>query len=358
MLPPRTILLSCRPELTDTLLHEVRHTMVTTTGASVSGPGLIEVKLPPDAEMPECIFERQRLPDPAFLPASLLKPIADETIQSIFGTIVSEHPLWSVQFITQERDEDDAGEHLRRLDGIWNTSQRQARKVASDIEKRFRPLHRLKPGGILLKLLLTKDGLWHSRQTLHESMKKRDIDQRMKWDPLAPSRSFLKMEEALEEMECQPVPGEHVIDLGAAPGGWTYSFVKRGCHVISVDHGPMKLPPPQPGWGEAQHVRENGITYRPPPDWPTVDWLVADMLIAPGVAMGLIRRWLESGQAKRIVCNIKLPQEEPYASIMPLLDLMKNQSTYRYRIKQLYHDRREITVMGWRDHHWSSATEA
>ena len=265
------------------------------------------------------------------------------------GEIIAGNPLWTVHLIVIEEDETADTSLHKRLEGIWNTLLRLGKKISPDVEKRMRPTHRLKSGGLVLQLLLTKDGIWHSRQPI-ETMRITHPGGilRMKWDPLAPSRSYLKMEEALEFMPVQPVPGEKVIDLGAAPGGWTYSFVKRGCDVLAVDHGPMKLADPQDGWGKVQHIRENGITFQPPPHWPQVDWLVADMLIAPGVALGLLRRWMETGKAKNIICNIKLPQEHPFESIKPIELLMKHASHYQAIIKQLYHDRREVTVLAWK----------
>ena len=42
---------------------------------------------------------------------------------------------------------------------------------------------------------------------------------RMADDPLAPSRSYLKVEEAYGVLGREPQPGETICDLGAAPGG-------------------------------------------------------------------------------------------------------------------------------------------
>ena len=70
---------------------------------------------------------------------------------------------------------------------------------------------------------------------------------RKPFDQLAPSRSYLKIEEAFDMLGESPRRGQTVADLGAAPGGWTYAFVKRGCRVTAVDNGPMRIPPLPPG---------------------------------------------------------------------------------------------------------------
>jgi len=53
------------------------------------------------------------------------------------------------------------------------------------------------------------------------------------------------------------------------------------------------------------------------------------------------RRWMNN-----FVCNMKLPQQHPYAPVKPVEDYVWNQDAYQVSIRQLYHDRREVTVMG------------
>jgi len=344
-----TAILLCRPEFTESLADECRDKWSDRREVTIPCPGLVAVHGGSASTVGSLIFERQRMPNPEFVPAVSLKPIEDATVRAVLGDIISGTPLWTVHLIVLDDEENaDASLH-KRLEGIWNTLLRLGRKISPDVEKRMRPPHRLKPGGVVLQLLLGIDGIWYSRQNIETMLNKRPGGiSRMKWDPLAPSRSYLKMEEALEYMPGQPGPGNRVIDLGAAPGGWTYSFVKRGCDVLAVDHGPMKLADHQEGWGNVRHIKDNGITFQPPSDWPDVDWLVADMLIAPGVALGLLRRWMESALAKHIICNIKLPQEHPYESIKPIVALLNRPSPYVCQIRQLYHDRREVTVLAWK----------
>src|SRR5207244_2667751 len=92
----------------------------------------------------------------------------------------------------------------------------------------------------------------------------------------------------------EPQPGEAVVDLGAAPGGWSYSAAKRGARVIAVDNGPLK-------GGALQHP---AITHRmedafrfAPAAGETIDWLFCDLVEEPHhvvrdiVAPWLTRRW-------------------------------------------------------------------
>ena len=97
----------------------------------------------------------------------------------------------------------------------------------------------------------------------------------------APSRSTLKLAEALhvylgDNIEKVLMPEMRAVDLGAAPGGWTWQLIHRGLNVIAVDNGPMK--------GElvdnamVRHLREDGFRYLPK---KPVDWMVCDIVESP-----------------------------------------------------------------------------
>src|SRR5205085_8367318 len=68
---------------------------------------------------------------------------------------------------------------------------------------------------------------------------------RLRMPRAAPSRSTLKLAEAIEEFldekarAKQLVPGMTAVDLGASPGGWTWQLVRRGLMVTAVDNGAM-----------------------------------------------------------------------------------------------------------------------
>ena len=95
----------------------------------------------------------------------------------------------------------------------------------------------------------------------------------------APSRSTMKLAEAIEvfmdrsEQTRLLRQGMTAVDLGAAPGGWTWQLVKRGIRVTAVDNGPMKgVLATHP---LVQHLRQDGFKYAPR---KVVDWLVCDMV--------------------------------------------------------------------------------
>jgi hypothetical protein len=171
-------------------------------------------------------------------------------------------------------------------------------------------------------------------------------EHRMPFDSVSPSRSYLKLEEAFDVMDRQPRRGEKVVDLGASPGGWSYAFLKRGCDVLAVDRGPMKIPDRHPSGGRLRHLRVDGVGFRLPPDWERADWLACDMLVPPGKTFGILKRWIDEGTVRRFVVNFKIPQEQPDPVLEPIEAYLNTVPHLKYRIRQLYHDRREVTAMG------------
>ncbi len=169
---------------------------------------------------------------------------------------------------------------------------------------------------------------------------------RLKFPHAAPSRSTLKLEEAFlallsaDERARWLVPGMTAVDLGAAPGGWTWQFVQRGLRVIAVDNGPMDAALLESGLVE--HRREDGFRFRPA---RPVDWLVCDMVEQPQRVTQLIGDWLERGDARRAIFNLKLPMKKRQAMVADCLSALRaRQPGVALRAKQLYHDREEITV--------------
>jgi 23S rRNA (cytidine2498-2'-O)-methyltransferase len=166
----------------------------------------------------------------------------------------------------------------------------------------------------------------------------------------APSRSYLKLAEAIEvflseeERRIWLKPGLHAVDLGAAPGGWTWQLVQRGLKVIAVDNGPMKGVAAQHPL--IKHICVDGFRYRPK---QAVDWLVCDMVEQPARVAALMADWIVTGAAPRAIFNLKLPMKKrvealsaALANVRTVLDAKGIR--YRLHARQLYHDRDEVTV--------------
>ena len=166
----------------------------------------------------------------------------------------------------------------------------------------------------------------------------------------APSRSTLKLAEAIEvfmdrsEQTRLLRQGMHAVDLGAAPGGWTWQLVKRGLRVTAVDNGPMKgVLAKHP---LVEHLKQDGFKYVPR---RAVDWLVCDIVEQPSKVATLIGTWFVAGWTKHAIFNLKLPMKQRVAALDSALSgirvrLDQEGVSFRMLAKQLYHDREEVTV--------------
>ncbi len=184
---------------------------------------------------------------------------------------------------------------------------------------------------------------------------------RMADDPLAPSRSYLKVEEAYGVLGYEPTAGETVVDLGAAPGGWSYSAAKRGARVIAVDNGPLKggaLDHPliehrrEDAFGFAGRYFERSSFAEATADRSQnsqVDWLFCDLVEEPHhVVRNLIAPWLENGWCRRFVVILKFGRVDPLALLREVTrpDSPFVAHTSVLRVRHLWHDREEFTLVG------------
>ena len=133
------------------------------------------------------------------------------------------------------------------------------------------------------------------------------------------------------------------VDLGAAPGGWSWQLAHRGLFVTAVDNGPLK--------GEiaddahVKHLRVDGLTYVPR---KPVDWMVCDIAAPPSRIAALVGRWIGEGHARRAIFNLKLPMKKRWDEVRRCEALIRaalprTRAKYDLVLRQLYHDREEIT---------------
>jgi len=172
---------------------------------------------------------------------------------------------------------------------------------------------------------------------------------RLKFPSAAPSRSTLKLEEAWHwfvpkgQWNRRLAPGMKAVDLGAAPGGWTWQLVQRGMFVTAIDNGPMN--PELMETGQVEHLREDAFVYRPS---KPVDWMVCDVVEKPARTTALVIEWALNGWAQDMIFNLKLPMKKRYEETRACLERIERALadaglSGRLQAKHLYHDREEIT---------------
>ncbi|XOZ34057.1 23S rRNA (cytidine(2498)-2'-O)-methyltransferase RlmM [Halomonadaceae bacterium KBTZ08] len=172
---------------------------------------------------------------------------------------------------------------------------------------------------------------------------------RLRMPGTAPSRSTLKLEEALHrffsanERERLLRHGMTAVDLGAAPGGWTWQLVQRGLAVTAVDNGPMDEA--LMASALVTHRAEDAFGWQPP---HPVDWLVCDIVDQPARVVSLMGEWLENGWCRMAIFNLKLPMKQRWASWQDYRSRLAecieaSGADLTIRAAHLYHDREEIT---------------
>ena len=162
--------------------------------------------------------------------------------------------------------------------------------------------------------------------------------------PDAPSRAWLKLEEALAWSHLPVRAGHTAVEIGSAPGGAAWALLRRGLRVVGVDTG--KMDPrvvADPGFSHVAktlgEVRREELPTR-------VHWLLLDVNLAPQVALHQVRRLVATLRAtlRGVIFTLKLNDWKMAAEVPALLDRVQGMALTDVRATQLPSNRREICV--------------
>lgn len=284
----------------------------------------------------ELIFARQSL---VALP--LLRLDRDDRLSGIVTQVVVSG--WSFEAIWHETPDTNEGKALsglikaltRPLESLLRKRGALRRKAGG------RRLHLLWMAGDSVQLGMSFPG---NRSELPGGIR------RLRFPHAAPSRSTLKLEEAWhefiprDEWDSRLAQGMQAVDLGAAPGGWTWQLVNRGMHVYAIDNGPMQRE--LLASGLVEHLRADGFTWEPP---CRLDWLVCDMVDKPTRVTAHMQHWLIRRWCGEAIFNLKLPMKRRWEEVARCLAQLRTSLKAAdvaadVRCRQLYHDREEVTV--------------
>ena len=116
----------------------------------------------------------------------------------------------------------------------------------------------------------------------------------------------MKLVEAFLWLDRAPDAGDVCVDLGAAPGGWTWVLLERRARVIAVDPAlPRAL-----AAGQARRRAPARATPSSTSRDEPVDWLFCDMAWRPLESAALLAKWARRGWARLLIANIKLPMKK------------------------------------------------
>ncbi len=155
-----------------------------------------------------------------------------------------------------------------------------------------------------------------------------------------PSRAYLKLWEALALLRRWPGGGETCLDLGAAPGGWTWVLATLGARVIAVDKAPL----------DAAIAAMEGVTDLQdsafaidPAAWTTergvIDWLVCDVIAYPQRSLRMIRAWIDAGAVRNVLCTLKFQGETDHEAAEGFAAIPGG------ALRHLFHNKHELTFL-------------
>ena len=164
----------------------------------------------------------------------------------------------------------------------------------------------------------------------------------------APSRAYLKIEEALLWSSAPFQPEDQAVELGSAPGGASYALLKRGLKVIGVDPSQMDAVISKQFPDHFKHLKctvaELGRGNLP----ARIDWLLADMNIAPHFTLPAIDRLATrmKDTLLGVLLTLKLNEWKLAADLPAIQEHLKAMGIVRVRMTQLASNKQEICVFG------------
>lgn len=156
----------------------------------------------------------------------------------------------------------------------------------------------------------------------------------------APSSAHRKLDEALAWLETAPGSDDVVLDLGAAPGGWSWAALRKGARVIAVDRADMD--PEIVKHERLEHVRADAFKYVPERQ-PT--WLLCDVIAEPERSLDVVARAVQSSHLRALVVTLKLKHPVKLDVIKRARALCRTTPGFFGRTKSLAANKLEVTVM-------------
>jgi len=269
-------------------------------------------------------------------------------VEAIVDALGSE---WQYDDLRMETSDTNDGKSLSKFCRKLAVPLRQGLRKAKVLTGKNDNFDADKGGSVLHALFLSGQEVILGFSLVHNSSPHVMGIPRLKFPSLAPSRSTLKLDEAFlyfiprDEWDERLTSGMNAVDLGSAPGGWTYQLVRRGMMVTAIDNGPMAESLMETG--QVKHKMMDGFKYVPMKQ--NVYWLVCDMIEKPQRVAKLMSEWLLNGYCKEAMFNLKLPMKGRYQQVTDDLKTIKDAFSehkvkYELYAKHLYYDREEITV--------------
>ncbi|MFZ9888030.1 MAG: SAM-dependent methyltransferase [Myxococcota bacterium] len=161
----------------------------------------------------------------------------------------------------------------------------------------------------------------------------------------APSSAYRKLVEGLAWVGSVPREFDLVLDLGAAPGGWTYVALAEGARVHAYDRA--DLDPKLARHPRLTHRRQDAYSCD---EFEQATWLICDVIDVPGKTLALVERALATPSLQAMVVTIKLKATLDHGVLVAAKTLADSgrHLGWSTRVKHLVHNKQEVTFLAKR----------
>lgn len=149
-----------------------------------------------------------------------------------------------------------------------------------------------------------------------------------------PNRAYLKLWEVFATLDLKIKPEDCAIEIGAAPGGWSWVLSQYFEKVYTFDRA--DLDPKVKKIKNITHVK--GDAFKIDPDeFSDCTWLFSDLICTPEKIYETVQFWLAHGRVKNFVCTIKFKGDCDFEIIDKFLKIPDS------KVVRLYHNKNEVT---------------
>lgn len=255
---------------------------------------------------------------------------------------LSEEPLQKVYFVQNIWQEceiveitsiADAARKLRALQKYWYHYSFQLHRRVTLIQELLPPIKQLSfpatPLNIGSYTLLSENEMLISKRCLRPFPNGVANFIENKKDP--PSRAYLKLWEIFTILQKHPNSKDNCLEIGAAPGGWSWVLKDLGVKLTAVDRASL-APNVQ---GRVTFIRGDAFKLDPK-EFEPLDWIFSDAICYPEKLFEWIGKFLAIHNAN-FVCTIKFQGNDHYEWIKRFANI-ENSNLFH-----LSHNKHELT---------------
>ncbi|MBL7664078.1 MAG: hypothetical protein JNM93_03005 [Bacteriovoracaceae bacterium] len=149
-----------------------------------------------------------------------------------------------------------------------------------------------------------------------------------------PSRAYLKLWEFLSLSQASLSDIQNTLDVGSAPGGWTWVLADFSQKVFSVDKADLDASILKNK--KVKYLNQSAFALKPEEIGP-IDWFCSDIICYPDKLYQLVQNWMASSLVKNFVCTIKFQGETDFEAIEKFAAIPGSS------VQHLYHNKHELT---------------